>query len=182
MLQAPIPLQKALNNTDNIKDLIRRYREFFRTHANPNNKLSVNETQFNEYFKFTIVRNPWHRLHSWYRNVMRDSIHQKNYRIPANISFEKFVIANAGKGYLRPQTYWLKNFDGNVNLDYVGKFEALDETFLYVANKLDITRQQLPHKLQTKNIDFTNDFTINAVNFISDYYAEEIEMFDYSFD
>lgn len=182
MLQTPIPVKKALGNSENIKELIRRYREYIRKHANPNNKLMVNERQFDQYFKFSIVRNPWYRLHSWYRNVMRDSIHQKNYKIPANISFEKFIMSFAGTGFLRPQTYWLKDFDGKVKLDFIGKFESLDDSFMRISQALDISADGLPHNLKSKQIDISTDFTVKAVNFINDYYAEEIEMFDYSFD
>jgi len=181
MIQSPIPFTKVTSSADNLKDLVRRCREPFRQHANQKNAYRVTPQQYQTYFKFTVVRNPWLRLHSWYRNVMRDKWHQMNYSIPNDISFEDFVLQYAGTGFLKPQIYWIKNFNGDVDLDYIGKFEQLDESFSYISNKLALKQATLPHRLPSNEADFYDDFTPKVVDYIAKYYAEEIEMFAYTF-
>ena len=56
-----------------------------RGHATPS------KNEFDDYFKFSIVRNPWDRVHSWYRNVVRDPLHRRHFRVSMNCSFEEFI-------------------------------------------------------------------------------------------
>jgi hypothetical protein len=183
MIQNPIRFIDVVSNSDNVKDYIRRVRETKRTHRNPNNRLQVNAEQYNSYYKFSIVRNPWMRIHSWYKNVMRDEAHQRNYKVPPDISFLDFVKEYAGTGYLRPQTYWLKQFDNNLNFNFIGKFENLNGAFEQVASDLKfLTDKELPHRIEGQKSDPSTDFNQEVVDFIADYYAEEIELFDYTFD
>ncbi|MDP5030969.1 sulfotransferase family 2 domain-containing protein [Paraglaciecola sp.] len=181
MIEQPGLQLSVFKNADNIKDYIRRVREGFRSQANPNNGLTVNAKQYQEYFKFTVVRNPWHRALSWYKNVLRDEIHQKNYGINPNLSFEQFITQFAGTGYLRPQTYWLKEFNGKINLDYVVKFENLAEDYMKAAELGNLPNVPLPHKIEGEKGNFDKNFTQNAINFIADFYKEEIQLFQYKF-
>jgi sulfotransferase famil protein len=43
---------------------------------NVNNFNIVTQSQYDKYFKFCFVGNPWSRAFSWYRNVIRDEIHR----------------------------------------------------------------------------------------------------------
>lgn len=182
MIQQPYKILDVVNSLDNLKDYIRRQREYFRNHANPNNKLTCSAEEYESYYKFTIVRNPWMRAHSWYRNAMRDEVHQKNYGYPSHINFTEFMKEYAGKGYLRPQTYWLKQFDGQINMDFIGKFESIDSAYRNVMESLSIKNiGELPHKIEGQKSNYKEDFTEEVIRFISEYYKEEIDLFDYDF-
>lgn len=183
MIQNPYSYFDVISGVDNAKDFIRRIREMRRVHANPKNGLLVSEQQYTEYYKFSIVRNPWMRAHSWYKNVMRDPIHQKNYKIPADISFGQFVKQFAGKGFMRPQTYWLKQFDGKINFDFIGRFEDLEGAYSRVKTDLKLTSKgALPHKIEGQKSGSSIDFKQETIDFIAEYYAEEIALFNYSFE
>lgn len=182
MIQAPGFNAHTFKNVENIKDFARRIRQRYRTVANPNNALTVDANQYQNYFKFTFVRNPWLRTYSWYQNAIRDPIHQKNYRIDPSLSFEQFVSQFIGTGFLRPQTYWLKNFEGNIAMDFVGKFENLQQDFAQVCEKLDMNCVQLPHKIAGSKADPRREFTTRSIDLIADFYREEIQLFDYHFE
>ena len=53
----------------------------------PTDPQTVTPRQYQSYFKFTFVRNPWARAFSWYRNVMDDERHQAKHGVPADCSF-----------------------------------------------------------------------------------------------
>jgi hypothetical protein len=182
MIQKPFPILDACKNIDNIKDSGRRFREYFRNQDNPNNKQIVSQAQFDSYFKFTFVRNPWDRALSWYKNIIRDSIHQKNYNVPSDISFKEFIYRFAGTGYLRPQTYWLKDYSGKIDFDFIGKFEQLEYGFEKVVNEIGLVGTSLPHEIASLQGNSNKSyFDDDIVDFISKYYKEEIELFGYSY-
>nr|WP_136250256.1 sulfotransferase family 2 domain-containing protein [Ningiella ruwaisensis] len=183
MIQKPFPIFKAFSSSDNLKDTIRRFREYTRTQSNPNNALTVSKAQYKNYFKFTIVRNPWDRAFSWYKNAMRDEIHQKNYQIPAGIDFETFIEQFAGTGYLRPQTYWLKNYSGAIDMDFIGKFESLNQDFITICERLNVSDKKLPHEIKSsENEAPKKSISLKAKAFIDNYYQEEIALFNYRFE
>ena len=51
-----------------------------------------------------------------------------HYRIPKDIEFKDYLKKYLKNTYMmRQQVYWLKNFDGKIKLDYIGKFEEMDK-------------------------------------------------------
>lgn len=178
MIQKPLPVTKVLRSRENIKDLVRRFREYTRPHANPNNAIQVTHIQYEKYFKFTIVRDPVSRAFSWYKNAMRDPIHQKNYQIPSDIDFDNFIRRFAGQGFLRPQTYWLQEYSGLINMDLIIKFESLEDGFNTLRKQLGVEDLQFPHKLESAP---SRDHQIDesTIAFIKEFYASDYEAFGY---
>jgi len=97
---------------------------------NSKNDLLVIREQYDEYYKFTIIRNPWARAYSWYKNMVRhEALHQK-YGITAELTFKDFLRNHAGKDLLKPQTWWLNRLDESINLDQAGRIETVQEVSL----------------------------------------------------
>lgn len=181
MIEQPVINPNIFSNKENIIEVLRRIKYKTKPVLNPNNKLTVTNDQFREYFKFTIVRNPWARAFSWYKNVMRDEIHKRNLNIEEEISFNRFLQKFVGKGMLRPQTFWLKSFDGKIHLDFVGKFESLQEDFGKVCEILSISQIELPHKIKGSSDDYQYYYDKESMDLISKFYEVEIDLFGYSF-
>ena len=142
----------------------------------------VTANQYKTYFKFTIVRNPWARAFSWYKNVMRDELHKKNYGIDSTISFKEFLKLFAGKRMLRPQTYWLKNFADEIPMDYIGRFENLSEDFRKICEYLNLDDIKLPHKRKGTDSSYHQSYDEESKKIIEDIYGEEIKLFGYNFE
>lgn len=182
MIQKPAISHHTVANLDNLKDFARRIRQNYRKVANPNNALRVDAKQYQQYYKFTFVRNPWFRAYSWYQNAMRDPIHQRNYGIEPSLNFNQFIKKHIGKGFLRPQTYWLKDYKGNIAMDFVGKFENLRQDFAQVCESLSIEPIELPHKISGNNHDPRKAFDNDTIELIGEHYREEIQLFGYQFE
>jgi len=178
----PITL-RAFSSRDNMIEILRRGKHrYFSTVLNPRNKYTVTREQYDSYFKFTFVRNPWARAFSWYRGVMRDEIHRKEYRIATPISFDEFLRLHIGKGMLRPQAYWIKDFSGHIDLDYIGRFENLAEDFQKICEQLSIPHIVLPHKIKGTGEDYRQYYNKHSIELVMKHYKEEITMFGYDFD
>ena len=86
-----------------------------------------------EYFSFAFVRNPWDRLLSSYLYFKRSG-----YDIS---TFRDFFKSDDCAIHCQPQSYFI-----NKNIDFIGRFENLQEDFNLVCEKLGIEPKQLPHE------------------------------------
>ena len=174
---------KMLCTKQNLIELVRRHTfERVRLQLNHRNKYSVSSEQYKNYFKFTIVRNPWARAYSCYKSVIIDPIHCKEMKIYREISFKNFLVRFAGKGLLRSQLYWVQSFDGSIPLDFIGRFENLSEDTQKIFKKINLNNVSLPHKLKGSVSDFRGHYDTASNDIIHNIYKEEINIFKYTFE
>jgi len=101
---------------------------------------------FNKYFKFAFVRNPFTRLISAY-DFLKDGgggpLDVDNIEVVKPYkSLEDFVMnyltpstAKANR-YFRPQHYFICDSDDKIMTDYLGRFETLEKDYEYIRNKI----------------------------------------------
>jgi hypothetical protein len=159
----------------------------------------VSQPVFSSYFKFAFVRNPWTRILSEYR--YRNYFHHHSFR---DFVFNKMPKPGFDDKYrhVMPQYDLLYNREGRLLVDFVGRFETLQQDFDRVCGILGITDSTLPHrnrsdkksrhlKRKLRNVvfrngenrhqsltDFYDDETRDAV---AEYYRVDIETFGYQF-
>jgi len=139
----------------------------------------------NEYFKFTFVRNPWERLISHYFFIQQ---RERKTRKVAGISFNEWIL---GKNFsfkstlsLYPQLDWITDENGKIGVDFIGRFEKLQEDFNYICDKINVPRQKLTHKKSTSHVfrkpywKYYNDRTKSVV---LNHFKKDIEHFGYEF-
>jgi len=181
MIEKPFLTHNIFTSKENLFQVARRIHYGFRKHVNPNNNLTVSKEQYNSYFKFTFVRNPWARAYSWYKNVMRYEINKKELGITKDITFNEFLRRYVGKGGLRPQTYWIKDCSGSIPLEYIGRFENLLNDFSEACKLMGIEPIMLPHKIKGLDGDYRGKYEKESIDIIKEIYKEEIALFKYSF-
>lgn len=179
MLQRPVPWAQAVSSPDNLFHLALRGRHAVKKHRNPENRRTVSADQYASYFKFSIVRNPWGRAYSWYRNCLRDP---QRYRFDRNTSLSDFLDRSVCRGALRRQTSWLEDFSGRIAVDRVMRFESLEEDFLKVCDELHIAPISLPHARQGSGENYRDRFDQRSQGIIEQAYRKEIELFGYAFE
>lgn len=143
----------------------------------------LSHQQYHNYYKFTFVRNPWSRAYSWYKNVIRDPIHQVEQSVSKDCSFKEFLINHSEQWALRPQLHWIVDSQGNLPYNFIGRFEQLANDFDKVGQDLGLQETTLPKLISSANkkrhySEFYDEFTKNLV---ADRYAEEIELFNFQF-
>ncbi|WP_319548767.1 sulfotransferase family 2 domain-containing protein [Desulfogranum marinum] len=173
---------RCFASKENSKEFIKRFWRQIKPSPNPRSRYTVSREQYADYFKFTVVRNPWARAYSWYKNVMRDDSHLKKMRISREISYYDFLERFKYKKCLRAQTFWIKNYNGDIPLDYIGRFENLANDFEKACNLMKIESLKLPHELKGGVDNYQEAYDSKTRDLISRIYREEIELFGYSFD
>jgi hypothetical protein len=137
--------------------------------------------RYRNYFKFSVVRNPWSRAFSWYNNVLRDERHRIANKIPYNISFKDYLITYENEWALMPQLNWLKNSKGKIPIDFICRFENLKDDFSFVCNQLGIKDKSLPTLLKFNYSNYRLSYDEELIDLVSKRYKEEIEYFQFEF-
>ena len=145
----------------------------------------------NDYFTFTIVRNPWDRLYSAYKFLNKGGINQHDenaFRLHLSSidSFEDFVMNWLHEDNLKhiihfyPQSWFLKNNDEKVELDFIGRFEYLNSDFAEIANKMGVNNK-LKHLNKGDKRHYKSVYTKEMIEKVKLIYKEDIERFNYTF-
>ena len=148
--------------------------------------------KFERYFKFSFVRNPWDRAVSAYTYLGRggsaasEEDAQWSSFVKRFESFDDFVCRwmsadNIMRNALfTPQAVFLKDMFGQVAMDFVGRFEHLEQDFRRVAQRLQVDGE-LPHLNQSRSQPYQAFYTERSRDIVARLYAEDIAAFDYRF-
>lgn len=155
--------------------------------------LSIFEAEsITNYFKFTIVRNPWDRLVSAYFFLKKGGFNERDKawfdkELGHYDSFEQFVREWLTKEniwrceHFRPQKHYIFDKYQKVSIDFVGFFENLDEDFDYIADKIGIA-DRLPKKNAGKHESYQDYYSKETMEIVSKIYEEDIKMLGYNFE
>tara|TARA_B100000676_G_C17886111_1_gene736576 strand:- start:157 stop:717 length:561 start_codon:yes stop_codon:yes gene_type:complete len=141
-------------------------------------KKQIQPEMFEVYFKFAFVRNPWDREVSRYHFIQR-------YKDPKNAlvkfcqtSFREYILAVIDRDVI---SYDTLKINGEYALDFIGKFENLQQDFNIVCNEIGIQQQSLPHIQKSTHKHYTEYYDDETRETVAQKYAEDIEYFDYKF-
>ena len=146
-------------------------------------KKRVSEATWENYFKFSFVRNPWDKMVSqwWYNG--HPKVRGRNIYTSKVKTFREYILYFAEGGRVTAKgndprcTPWLVDDSGKILVDFVGRFENLEEDFNFVCQQLTPLKHEqnklwppeLPHKNQSKN-RHGNEWTDKPYQ---DYYDDE---------
>ena len=70
---------------------------------------------------------------------------------------------------------------GQMQLDFLGRFESLNEDYKYIMEKLQL-KFELTETNKSKRKDYKEYYNETVRQKISDLYSKDIQIFDYNFD
>ncbi|QEC69080.1 sulfotransferase family protein [Panacibacter ginsenosidivorans] len=147
------------------------------------------------YFKFTFVRNPWERLASAYFFLKKggmnsaDAAFAKKYLSSVN-NFESFVNDWLSEDnldlyyHIIPQyKYITSNNAERIMVDFVGKYENLQDDFRRICNSIFHTEKLLLdiNSTEASKIKYKTLYTEDMKKKVAVLYAMDIQMFGYAF-
>ncbi len=180
----------AVLSQNSFKRLPERIKEHKNRATNPlewtikHSRIDDLEMQYQNNFCFAFVRNPWDLMvssfHYWTQNVKLRS--RKDYGHNLKIKgFKAFIVSHSSyinECYHRNkgQLYWLNN-----KVNFIGRFENLQEDFNIACDKIGIAHQKLPFSNKTKHKHYTEYYDDETKNIVTEKYAKDIEYFGYEF-
>jgi len=151
------------------------------------NILERNNDSIDNYFTFAFTRNPWDRLLSLYFYCHKGSEMFGMKKRRFNGSFEDFCRMAYSEQYFRNYAIYplhyipqVRFIDG-AKIDFVGKFENLQEDFNTVCDKIRIPQKKLPHKNKSGHKHYTEYYNDETRAIVAEKYAKDIERFGYEF-
>ena len=139
--------------------------------------------QFNSYFKFTIVRNPWTRLLSMYTWAVVT-------RNKGKMPFKDWVKGyEEGKGkvyhpekkFREQQIHWIADSDKRILVDFVGKFENLAGSWREICGRLAIPFDLPRLKVSNGHQHYTSYYDKETRDIVHELFKDDIEMLGYEF-
>tara|TARA_Y100000114_G_C11668706_1_gene282684 strand:- start:35 stop:649 length:615 start_codon:yes stop_codon:yes gene_type:complete len=157
-----------------------RVNKFMYKHINIK-KLKPQIENFDKYYKFTFVRNPYARFVSWvyyYHGLHGLYKHDKS-----NLDKYSFkeLIPECPKYVWHSQLEYVLSEDGKNLMNFVGKLENFQEDLNTICDKIAIPRQELPHKNKSKHKHYTEYYDDETRSMVAEKFAEDIEYFGYEF-
>lgn len=155
------------------------------------------KTAYYAYFKFGFVRNPWDRAVSAYHYLYQGGKgfydeEFKNKYIRHCRSFSDFVntLENEERlrtkimmwPHFRSQHCFLLDMENKIGVDYLGKFETLEDDFERLCRILKLS-SQLKRSNSSNHDDYRSYYTSETmVDTIGQLYSEDCKLFSYDFD
>ena len=139
-----------------------------------------------DYFKFSMVRNPWDRVVSGWHNkiVDRNWYHLDEQQLAELRIFDNFVSylsrldLDGCDVHFRRQS---RVIDLN-NLDYLGRFENFDRSVKEIFSALNLRIDSIPVVNSSDNRkNYRNYYSESAKDIIWKLYRKDVEIFNYQF-
>lgn len=141
-------------------------------------------------WKFTFVRNPYDRAVSLYTYFISDLSRRMLPTTTFSI-FCKYLEQNAyepiglynwsGLSQVNPQVAWLRDGEGTLLCDFVGKFENLDRDFEQVSQTLRLRKNAkgLPRENRTSRLPIQSYYSDREMEIVATVYAQDFAQFGY---
>ena len=167
-------------------------------HDNLEHFISQDYLQHIDYYKFTVVRNPWDRLAS----LWRDFVNKRKFQYSGHHRCDKHLLLSEFNSFenmclnledslwsqnlfFKPQVYFL-SYAGEMKADYVGRFENLEQSYTDICKALNREQGSLEMMNQTAgpNRDkhhYREHYDERTAQAVADFYKLDIEEFGYEF-
>jgi len=143
---------------------------------------------YQHFFKFTIVRNPWDLQVSSYHHIRRE----KPAVLEGVNNFEEFLKRKFApeRAYdfmldisAERQSEYLTDLQGRIIVDFVGRYETLQQDFDQICERIGIAPTPLPHLRRAHDReDYRRYYTDELADLVAEHYAADLQHLGYTFD
>ncbi len=146
------------------------------------------EIVYRDLFKFVMVRNPWDLQVSSYHHIQRE----RPTVLQGVNGFGDFLRLKFDPD--RPYDYMLDtsaelqheyvvDLQGRVIVDFIGRYERLEEDFVTICRHIGIPAPTLPHLRKARERDdYRRYYTDELAELVARHYHRDLETLDYRFD
>ncbi len=130
------------------------------------------ELNFNEYFTFGFIRNPWERVYSLFCKHVSDGVASKGFK------YWMFDESRTdSKRHKQSAIYFLQG------VDYIARFEDFEQEWDYIFDKIGLTRVKLPHINERRGgKPYQFEYDDEMKDFIYNHHQDDIDYGSYTYD
>lgn len=75
----------------------------------------------------------------------------------------------------------MTDYNGNLNIDFIGRFEHLEQDYKWVCNHLNLRDIPLKHLNRTKHGNYRSIYKADDIEHVYQMYKRDIDYFEYKF-
>jgi len=138
-------------------------------------------------FTFTFIRNPWDRLVSVYHFISKltpDSIESFDQWVHEGLPITdhaRQLFRGDDKRTFLDQEAWFCDIDGTELVEFVGRFERVQQDWQTVCKKLHIAPSILRHVNQGNHKPYKQHYTLETKKIVAGRFGDFIERYKYQF-
>lgn len=141
------------------------------------------EQVWQDAFTFSFVRNPWDRVYSMYRYRLRKG------KVPSHIiDFKSWVMQTLEElkfnpyHHLQSHCQWLMDYKGEINLDFIGRFENLSEDISRLSTLIEKPIKMVHVNQNLPIIHYSEVYDQELIDVIAKVYKDDIDFFGYDYE
>jgi hypothetical protein len=134
---------------------------------------------FEAFFKFAFVRNPFDRFISYCAFITRE--HGQFEQDPRAVM--RHFIANPAWQHIlfQPQHSFVTDADGKLLTDYLGRVEEMQQSYDAAAEKIGIPSRPLERVNASRRRDYRDYYDQALIDGVAKLYARDLDLFGYEF-
>ena len=138
----------------------------------------VSQKELDLFFVFAFTRHPYDRFVSACAFLAReDPDYQNNPTLWMRRALRRERFRN--RVLLASQWSLLSDREGNLSINYVGKYESLQESFKEICLKVDIPTNKLPRRNASKHPHYEDILDTSLKADIAEIYCDDFNAFNY---
>ena len=140
----------------------------------------VLDNKQDDYFIFSVVRNPWERTVSYFHYLQQ--IRQPPHNLDKNVKFSNCVRGGGHRGLQTQMSQLADEFPCNVSrhIDYIARLERLGEEWPKVCEKMGIQCDMM-HDKKSKHQHYSDYYDQFTKDIIYKFYKNDVDCLNYEF-
>jgi len=138
---------------------------------------------FDDYFKFSIVRNPWDKAVSQYVYMSKRMDLREFIGMQPRDCFKRYLELISKRKHVQwePQVSFLFAANQKCMVDHIGRLETFDHSVRLIADRIGIRISKVPHANKGQRRGYEEYYDSESREIVAAMYQEDIEAFGYEF-
>lgn len=139
----------------------------------------IGKEAFDSYFSFAFVRNPWDWQVSLYKFMLKNKAHHQHELIKSLGSFDEYIKWRCAEE-VRFQKDFICSEDGELLVDFVGRFENINADFETICSRIGIS-VSLPKMNISNTKPYQQFYNEETKELVRKAFDTDITLFEYDF-